>query len=139
MVQNSRTTITIWASFLRIILFIAVIAVGFFPPLQLYTFINQDLGYVSSGGFFGFDFSNWEVTWVMYWTLLSGIVFGTLGKKIDYFIILFFIFFAIYDYSTPIPVNQNLYLALTITIVVSNAIGFGFKLLRQKFLPKLKV
>jgi hypothetical protein len=139
MVQNSRASVIVWNILLRLLLFIVVIIVGFFPPLQLYLFINEGLGYVSPGGFFGFDFSDWEVTWIIAWTFWSGLIFGMLGKKIDYFIILFFVLFALYDFSTPTPVNPNLYILLVSTIVSSNVIGFALKLARQKFLPGWRV
>lgn len=109
-----------------------------FTPISVHDFIINNFDFIDPGGFFGFSLADWEVTWVFSVILLSGVVFGTLGRKIDYFLIGILTLFGIYDYSVPIS-SPKMYLVLALAIVAGNIIGFTLKLLRHRFLPNWKV
>lgn len=83
--------------------------------------------------------ADWDLAWVLTNVFLCGVIFGTIGKKTDYVFIAAAIAIAIWEFTGTENVTPSLYLTLLATIVASNLIGFGLKLARQKFLPKLKV
>jgi hypothetical protein len=128
----------IWV-ILRIVLFIIIILGSAFICEPFYNFLTETLAYTRPSGFFGFTFADWELAWFLTFTLLGGIIFGALGKKIDYFFIAILIALDIWEWTGTENITPSIWMLLIAVIVGSNAIGFALKLLRQKFLPNWKV
>ncbi len=106
---------------------------AFLFPITIHSFVVNTLGYEKPSGFFGFTFADWDVAWFIASTLLAGIIFGTIGKKVDYiFIVIFFILCSL-DFFYTDNMTLLVYAGLVGTTVVGNAIGFILKLARQKF------
>jgi hypothetical protein len=91
------------------------------------------LNYEVPPGFFGFTLADWDIAWNLSSSLILGIIFGTLGKRIDYiFIIGMFLLFLL-DFFFTENITLIMYLNLVGFTVGGNAIGFILKLLRQRF------
>lgn len=140
MVQRTRT----WQQIallviLRIVLICLTVYVAAYTlPIAL-EILRSDLGYQNPNTFWGGnitdDFESLALT-LPFW---SGIIFGALGRKVDYIIIGLFLALGIWEYTGTETTTAQMYLGLAAATVIGNLVGFTFKLLRQKFLPKLKV
>lgn len=139
MVQKSSSVSIILQILLRVILFIIVLGLSLFTPFQVHDLIVNNLGYVKPSGFFGFTLADWEIAHILFATFLVGITFGTLGKKIDYAMILILFCLASFDYYSVENMTSRVYSGLLGAALLGNLIGFLLKLARQKFLPKLKI
>lgn len=138
MVQKSRIGLVIWYILLRIFFLCLLVWVAgelYSPTLDL---LKNNLGYHTPNSFLDV-FINWAAAWDLDSVFLACIFFGILGGRIDYFIITIFIILGFWDFHGIETVNIQMYLGLFGAAVLGNAIGFGLKLLRKKFLPKLKV
>jgi hypothetical protein len=137
MVQKSLTSLAAGV-FLRIILFLVVIGFGvFFFPNTIHGFVINTLGY-QNGPVGLFDMANlgdWEVSFLLSSVFWFGIIFGTLGKKIDYILFLVFFIFALWDYFYPPAASYEVFLGLIGAAVLGNIIGFILKLARKKLFP----
>lgn len=66
----------------------------------------------------------------------GALLFGAIGKKVDYLFIFLFTLFGFLNFYITETVTIQMYLGLIAAIIIGNAIGFALKLLRQRFLPK---
>lgn len=64
----------------------------------------------------------------------SGIILGASGKKSDYILIVLIILYALWGYSGTTNVTSQMYLGLIGAAILGNAIGYGLKLARLKWL-----
>ena len=134
MVQRSRTTSIILGIFLRIFLFVVAVFLGIYLfPITIHDFVTNTLGYIRPSVFFGFTWADWDVGWMMALSLWIGVIFGTLGKRGDYIFIALFFFLASLDYFYTDNMTLLVYSGLVGATLLGNAIGFGLKLLRQKY------
>lgn len=134
MVQKSLATSIILETVLRVLLLIICIAIGiYFFPVTIHNFVVNTLGYQKPAGFFGFTFADWEVSWLISSSLFSGIIFGALGKKIDYIFIVILFFLSSLDFLFTENITFVVYLGLSGSAILGNVIGYGLKLARKKF------
>jgi hypothetical protein len=139
MVQNSQFALIIWKISIRIIILIITVVVANQTFPQGLEILQNYLGYKTPDVIWGENLVDGIVAigfGVVFW---GGILFGSLGKKVDYFFILIFIVLGLWDFWTTSTVTTAMYLGLIGAAVVGNVIGFVLKVLRQKFLPKLEV
>ncbi len=124
---------------MRIVLFFFLLIVSYYISDPFHEFILGSLAYKIPPGFFIDSWADWSLAWFLTFTLLGGIIFGALGKKIDYFFIALLIALDIWEWTGTDNITQQIWITLIGTIIVSNILGYILKLLRQKFLPKLKI
>ncbi len=139
MVQKSPKIRQVLKILARIILFIVIVIGSAFISDPFHNLLIDVLGFKNPEGFFIGSWAEWSLALFLTFTLIGGVIFGSLGKKIDYFFIAILIALDIREWIGTENITLNIWLALIATIIVGNAIGFGLKLLRQKFLPRLKV
>ena len=134
MVQKSSAKSVGLGILLRILFLVLALGIGvFFFPFTIHDFVVNTLGYQKPSGFFGYSFADWEIAWLLCSVLWAGIIFGTLGKKVDYIFFSVIFFFTLWDYSYPPAVPFKVYLGLMGGAAIGNVIGFGLKLARQRF------
>lgn len=123
--------------FLRALLLIVIMVVGFlFVPNQIHSFVVNTLGYRNPPGFFGFTFNDWGIASGFFMIFLVGIVFGTLGKKIDYiFIALVFVLMSLNNYFTE-NMTWTVYFGFVGAAILGNLIGYLFKQARLHLSPQ---
>jgi hypothetical protein len=137
MVQKSRALNIALAVLLRILLIVVASIIGlFFFPITIHDFVINTLGYIVPSGFFGFTFADWDVAWIISSALWVGILLGTLGKRIDYAFILLFFITSSFEYLYTENMTLLVYSGLVGATIIGNIIGFGLKLLRQKYWAK---
>ena len=141
MVQKSRTTSI--ASAFRIVLLraalLAIIAIlTWFSGYLFWEVIKNYIGYQTPGVFFSFV-SDLIVIFGLGLTFWGGVFFGALGRWWDYLLITILTGWSLYSYSLIEENTAHMLLYLMAAALLANAIGFALKLLRQKFLPNLKV
>jgi hypothetical protein len=132
MVQKSRAPVIGKQIILRVILFLAVLVVGFYNGQPFVIFLTENLHFKEPvSQFFGaFEgFQTWMAALTLSYTLWLGIVFGSLGKRADYAVIGIFFIFALYLFYGQ---SSQMYFGLIQVALVGNAIGFGLKLLRKQ-------
>jgi len=136
MVQKRSTSI-VFGVLLRVVLLAVVSVAAFYTSPNVLDMLNNYFGYRTPGGFFTLAdiFVSLDLA-LVFW---SGIFFGVLGRKIDYILIGLFVILAVWEFSSIETATTNMYLGLVGIVVISNATGFALKLLRQRFLPKLKI
>lgn len=139
MVQKSRIAVKFLWAVVRIALFVGIIALSAFISDPFHSLILDHLHYQIPEGFFSGSWADWSLAWVLTNVFLSGVIFGTLGKKIDYAFIAAAIGIAIWEFTGTANVTSALYITLLTTIAISNIVGFCLKLVRERFLPKLKI
>lgn len=132
MVQRSRIIKIILEVGVRVVLLVAVFFIGLFSSTPAYNFI-ESTGYQPSDGFFGSSWGNWELAWVLASVFWGGIIFGFLGKNIDYIFFALLFVFAVWEYLYPPTMPSQVYVGLVATAIISFLIGFGLKLVRQRF------
>lgn len=138
MVQRS-TIKTALGIVLRVILLIGIIFGSAFILYPFHNLIVGSLSYKIPEGFFQTSTADWELSWLLTSTLIGGMIFGTLGKKIDYIFIAMFIALDIWEWTGTENITLQIWFVLVAVILAGNIIGFALKLLRQRFLPKVKV
>lgn len=139
MVQKSLILKSLLVFLGRIVLFFVIVITSALISDPVHNFILNVLQYKTPSGFFGFTLADWDLALFITSTFFIGVIFGGLGRKIDYIFIALLIILDIWEWTGTENITLNLWVTLIVTIIVSNAIGFGLKLLRQRFLPKLKV
>jgi hypothetical protein len=139
MVQKSRTGSIIWKVSLRLLALFISFFIAIWGSSTAIVILKNYLGYVTPEGFFGFTLTDDFVSLDLMLVFLSGIFLGTLGKKADYFIFIVIFLQALWEYNGTSTITDAMFFGLFGAALIGNAIGFGLKLLRQKFLPKLKV
>lgn len=120
----------------RIFLLIIVVGISlFFFPSTVHEFVTEVLEYQRPTGVLGLSRSDWIIAWIMSASFWVGIVFGALGKKIDYiFILSFFLLMSLNHFYTA-NMTWLVYSGFVGATVIGVLLGFGLKLLRQKFFP----
>ena len=143
MVQNSRTQspsiISIFGTaFIRVVLLIVVVVITWLTSIFFWEIIKNYLGYQTPEVFFSFvtDLVVIFGFGLIFW---GSIMFGALGRRWDYLIIIVLTGWGFYSYTFIEEGTARMFLGLIGAAIIGNAIGFALKLLRQRFLPKLKV
>jgi hypothetical protein len=139
MVQGTSIKVIIWPTILRVILIILLLIVTYFTWGTTIDFINNWLGYRLPDGFFGYSFADWGLALNLALIFWGGIIFSALGRVVDYLFIFLLIAFGVWGWSGTENITLIMWSSFIGIIVLSNLIGFGLKLLRQKFLPQVKV
>jgi hypothetical protein len=139
MATKSRAAVIVWGILLRIILLCVVIALAAYSAHFFLDILENYLGYKTPSGFFGFTFADAFVALDLGLLFWGSLIFGILGKKIDYLIVFLLLLSALWEYFGTETITTNMYIGLVIALLVGSVIGFVLKLARQKFLPKLKV
>lgn len=123
---------------LRVFLFVVILVVGFYGSLPFYDFLTNDLGYKETcSGFCAFEgFGIGILALILSYSFWVGIVFGALGKKADYIFIGSVFLLILYLFAQETEKKWELLISFIILAVISNAIGFVLKILRQKFLVR---
>ncbi len=135
MAQKSSVVKITLAILSRILLLLAAVICGaFFFQITIHEFVVDTLKYQLPSGFFGFTFADWDISWFIASSFLAGIFFGTLGKKMDYVFIITFFGLSSLDFLYTENMTALIYSALVAATVIGNVIGFGLKLLKQKYL-----
>lgn len=138
MVQKQRISLIVWYIFLRIFLFVGVVLISVYTSEYSLGLLDK-LGYQTPNVIWGGNLVDASIELGFVMAFWSGIILGILGRKIDYILIILFLLFGFWDFYTTETVTTNMYIGLISAAILGNAIGFGLKLLRQKFLPGLKV
>lgn len=122
---------------LRIILIVVAFGIGaFFFSNTIHGFVLDTLKYQIPNGFFGFTFADWDVAWFISSSFWIGIIFGTIGKKIDYYVVfLFFILFS-FDFFYTENMTSLVYSGLVGATILGNLIGYMLKIGRQNYFAK---
>jgi len=79
------------------------------------------------------SWADWDIAWFISSTLWAGIIFGTIGKKMDCIFIIGFFVLCSLDFLYTQNMTWLVYSGLVGAAVVGNAIGFILKLARQRF------
>lgn len=103
-------------------LYILVKYLGYINPNDYFSFLLDALVSVSIGSVF-----------------LGSIVFGSLGKKFDYFLISLIFIAASIAFFYSEKSTSSMFVGLAIAALLGNTIGFGLKLLRKKYFPKFNI
>ncbi len=103
----------------------------FFFPLTIHDFVMGTLKYQIPSGFFGFTLTDWILSWEIATTFWLGVIFGTLGKKIDYILIAAFFVLSSLEFYSADNMTLLVYSGLVGAALLGNAIGFALKLLRH--------
>lgn len=135
MVSGKRIGIILLTVTTRIFLFVAVLVMSLYlsPPFEDLNRIVFD--YRKPSGFFGFTLSEAFLALTLSLTLWSGIIFGAIGRKIDYVFIGLVFVLAFWEYSSAENVTPQMYLGLIGVAVLGNFLGYLLKLARQRWLP----
>lgn len=136
MVQRTRVVNLTFGIFGRLLLLVVAFGVGLvFFQVQIHQFVVETLGYQNPPGFFDMaSWAEWDISWNIATSFWIGIIFGTLGKKIDYiFIIALFLLFSLDSLYTG-NMTWLVYSGLVGATILGNVIGLGLKLLRLRFL-----
>ena len=120
----------------RILLILPILVVSFLSAAPFEYFNDTILGYQTPPGFFGFTIIDGILAWTLSFIFWSGILFGILGKKIDYVPIVLIIALALWMYSGTDNVTPQMYLGLLGVALLGNAIGYILKLARLRWLSK---
>jgi hypothetical protein len=135
MVQKSPTVKISLEILLRVFLFFIVLIVGYYSAILSLNFLVNNLGYKETcSGFFCLPGIAIALTsFAVSYSFWLGVIFGTLGKKFDYFLIAIFVAAAsltLYNFEF------SLTLGLVVVATLGSLFGFVLKLLRQRFLRK---
>jgi hypothetical protein len=139
MASRHPTAVIILQILIRIITFCLIILASD-KILNLSLEILKDyLGYITPDTIFDINLADPLIAFLLVLPFWCGAMFGILGRKFDYAIIILCIAFSFFGYYGTETVTTKMYLGLVIAAILGSAIGFALKLLRQRFLPKLKV
>ena len=139
MVQKHSALIIFWRILLRIIFLIVVFLIAGYESQFAFSVLQDYLGYQTPDIFWGGGLVDSFISFELSFIFLSGILFGALGRKIDYLLNAIFIIYGLWDYNGTSTVTYGMFWGLVGAAIIGNIIGFVLKLLRQKFLPKLVV
>ena len=123
------------AVLLRVILFIGIVLVSIFWVGPWKDLVAGMLGFKEiCDGFLCFQGLETELlAIILSWSLWFGIIFGTLGKKSDYLLISITFIFTFFLFTQESGKTLEMFFGLIAITAIGNAIGFGLKLLRQRF------
>ena len=136
MVQRSRTITIALDVVFRLLGLVPILIISSFIYLPFYDLIKNYLRYSEPGTIFisfgglGTHLMAIEMAFVF----LLGMIFGAIGKKVDYiFIATFFALISLHSFAAA-NVTVIVYLSFIFITVFGISVGFGLKLVRQKFL-----
>lgn len=132
MVSGKQIGAIIRGILLRVLLLVPIAIVSFFLQEPFYTFLIETLQYQEPPAFFGYNLYFFGLGWVLSWTFWSGIMYGTMSKKLDYFFIALIFCFSVWNLYISENVTPLVYGGLIGVAAVGLAIGYGLKLLRQR-------
>ena len=135
MVQNSLSKNIISIIF-RISLFVGILFFAMFVLYPIHDFILGTLNYKNPSDFFGTSWAEWSLAWVLTCVLWGGIIFGTLGKKIDYIFFALILSLALWEFVFTDNVTLQMYLGLVGIAVLGNILGYMLKVGRQNYFGK---
>ena len=118
----------------RFFLLILVFTVALFTSDPAHQFLTKYLQYQLPSGFFGLTLADWTLAWTLTSLFWGGVVFGALGKKVDFVFFFLIVLFALWEYTGTENVTSQMYLGLVVVAVVGNAIGYLLKLGRERWL-----
>ena len=99
--------------------------------------LNQNVfHYQNPSGFFIASWAEGVLAWVLALIFWSGILFGALGRRIDYILVALFIIFGLWNYFYTDNVTPQMYLGLFGVALLGNAIGYMLKLARLKWFER---
>ena len=130
MVSGKRTTLVLGV-FVRILLLIIALGLGGFTSFPFHAFILDTLNFKNPSDFFGASWADWGLAWTLTSLFWSGIVFGALGKKIDYIFIAIIFLFSLLIFFYTKNVTLAIYLGLVGVAVLGNVLGYMLKVGRQ--------
>jgi hypothetical protein len=120
----------------RAAILVGLVVVSFFVASPFW-YINDSLfNYQRPSGFFGFSLTDAFLAWTLSLTFLNAIMFGAIGKKVDYVFIILVTILAFLEYWSADNVTPQMYLGLVGIALVGNAIGYALKLARLKWFTK---
>jgi hypothetical protein len=139
MVQNSLVLRVVWQILIRIIFLCLAVWIAAYTSSFALDILKNNLGYVTPDSIFDVNFSDMFISLDFALVFWSGVFFGNLGRKIDYILIAIIFVLGLWEFVGTPNATLAMHLGLVGAVVFGNAIGFGLKLLRQRFLPNIKV
>ena len=136
MIQRSKVEKIIWGTLIRIFLFVGIFIIGFVSQYFFNSFIINTLGYYEPTGFFGFTLHISEPGWMFSSVFWGAIMYGIIGKRIDYIFITVVFLLTLLDFYQSENITPLMYLGLIGVLVVGNIIGYTLKQLRITFLSR---
>ena len=137
MVSGTRVMKIVGKIFLRLLLLAGVFIITFFTGDLFHSFNENIFHYLNPSGFFSMaSWAEWSLTLVLAAVFWSGILFGSLGKKIDYIFISLVMALALWEYSGTDNVTPQMYLGLIGVALLGNAIGYLLKLARVRWFAR---
>lgn len=115
---------------------VIVLGLGIFTAFPFHEFNQNFFGYQKPPGFFGFTLADWELAQVLAMIFWSSLIYGTLGKKIDYIFIAIISLFSILDFFYTDNVTPIMYLGLIGVAVLGNTLGYMLKVGRRNWFGK---
>ncbi|HVZ75850.1 MAG TPA: hypothetical protein VG934_01100 [Candidatus Paceibacterota bacterium] len=137
MVQKSLAASVVKSIFLRILLvFAALVIGGFFFPITIENFVTHTLGYHNPPGFLDMpSWADWSLSWDMASIFWAGILYGTLGKKIDYIFITGLFILCSLDFFFTENMTPLVYSGLVGATVLGVVIGYIINIARKRLFP----
>lgn len=120
----------------RILILLVVLFLSAFTSDPAHDFILNIFHYQNPSGFFAASWAEWSIAWVLTSVFWSGIIFGAIGKKIDYIFNFVIILFALWEYIGAENVTPQMYLGLIGVALLGNALGYALKIGRKNWFGK---
>jgi hypothetical protein len=132
-----RSTVKILGTIVgRMSLLIIVLTIGYFTA-QPFQQLNEELfNFINPPTFFMASWADGVLAWCLSSVLWGAIIFGTLGRKIDYIFLGVVFLFALWNYVYTQNVTPQMYLGLIGVAAIGIFLGFCLKLLRQRIWSK---
>jgi len=113
----------------RLFWFIVVLVVGFYNAVPFITLLEDNLGYkeMCDGLFCLEGFETGFLALMLSYSLWLGIVFGALGKKVDYILIGIVFLLTFFLFTQEGGKTWEMFVGLVAITALGNAIGFGLK------------
>ena len=132
MVSGKRTALA-WSMLLRTLLLVIVLVLGIFTAFPFHEFNHNIFGYQKPPGFFGFTLADWEIASLLASVFWGGIIYGIIGRRVDYIFFVLIFLFTLWDYWYPPSVPPLMYLGLVGVAVLGNVLGYMLKVGRQNW------
>ncbi len=139
MVQKSRTSTIVLGIFLRVFIILAVVVFSYYSSNISLEILRDYFGYRTPLVDWGDILVDASIAISFGMTFWAALLFGVIGKKIDYIFIMLFLLFGFLNFYFTETVTFQMYIGLITGLVFGSLIGFVLKLLRQRFLPSWKI
>jgi len=136
MVSGKTITHMILGIVARIFILVLSVVLGFFTSAPAHEFNTAFFDFQRPNGFFGFTLADWELAMALSTTFWSGLIFGAIGKRIDYIFIGLTWAFTLWMYATTENVTPAMYGGLAAVALGGLGIGYLLKVLRTKMSTK---